>query len=743
MKAEIIKHGKAYGRGSNQAWIVNGQMMKLACKSINEVEELLNTVEEYLCSKSCLYYITETYSIRDILKVMSLLFKDKGYEYLYKHVYDLTIERGEFTKEEFLYIILNNGKRFEVWNVLKDEDIRNFLNDYDELVKKARFKVFDIKGHLENKLSFVDISNKLASGRIIRYCYHDFHDLFLEYVKYFCKQYTLNFEVVRLHPVLQDIFGKESFVSKGAKTKETRDIELIYEELHSIVNEEYEYQCEYFLKTNLMRMDMNRDSWTMYFLRGVSLKGREFDFSTIECPTLKYEVKLWYKESVLKHRTEFEGLNSSVNLLNSCINFLFENNDIRYLADVTTADVVTLLSYLEDDFITYKNDNLAIQTIATIFTELRKLVNFLIEYAMEQSESGKKVFYPIPKYNHFYDVEFNNLSNMGKKTDIIPDEVMEQILAHIDELKPEHQTIFKIFDNTGMRAKEILLLEDDCFNGDTNELYYVQYKTLSTRRKSGFQDKKLIYVTDEVKELIKEQKNKTSKIREKYKIPYIFVNDSNAISKVMPSNSGFVYAINILIQKYDIKNYDNELWKFTSRQMRKTVAMTMILNDATPMEIMTVLGHTNPHTARKHYEEVERKKLEEMDTEFFKQQFEVNIGKENLGNFTEEERRALYVDFRLNYREVEFGKCTKHFSEEPCGKISGKMSCVTCPKCATGKKYLPKWISLRDSQKSIVDDLIEGYNKENITEYEDFIEYQRETYFLKCYEDAVQKLKNE
>ena len=101
------------------------------------------------------------------------------------------------------------------------------------------------------------------------------------------------------------------------------------------------------------------------------------------------------------------------------------------------------------------------------------------------------------------------------------------------------------------------------------------------------------------------------------------------------------------------------------------------------------------------------------------------------------------MDFRLNYREVEFGKCTKHFSEEPCGKISGKMSCVTCPKCATGKKYLPKWISLRDSQKSIVDDLIEGYNKENITEYEDFIEYQRETYFLQCYEDAVQKLKNE
>jgi len=743
MKMEIIKDGRASGQGSNQKWIINGVVMKLACKTDNEVKVLVNKIEKCLHSKSYLYIITKHYSIRDILKVVSMLFEDIGYDYLYHHIYNLTVEKGEFLKRDFLYFILNKSKKFEIGNVTKDEDVRIFLDNYDSLVKKARIEVFDIKGHLERNQSFDDITNRLAPGRIIRYCYHDFHDLFLKYVKHFCKQYTLNYKVVQLHPVLRDIFGRDNAVSRGAETGETRDVELIYEELHLIVNREYEYQCSHFPMTNNIRMNMEMDSWTMFFLRGVALKGREFNFSSIKCPTLKYEVKLWYKESVLKHRKDFEGLNSNVNLLNESINFLSINFNIKHFSDVETADVVALFSYLEDDFISYKDEKLAIQTIAVIFTELRKLVNFLIEYSTEQSEMNRRVFYPIPQRNHFYDIEFNNLSKMGENTEVIPDEVMNQVLAHIDELKPEHQTIFKIFDNTGMRAKEVLLLEEDCLNDNTNELYYVQYKTISARRKSGYQDRKLIYVTDEVRLLITEQIEKTSELRDKFKIPYIFINNSNAISKAMPSNSGFVYVINKLIQKYNIRNYDNELWKFTSRQVRKTLARTMVLNNATPMELMVVLGHTNPHTALKHYEEVERKKLEEMDTEFFKKQFEVNIGKDNLANFTEEERRALYVDFRLNYRDVEVGKCTKHFSEEPCGKISGKMSCVNCSKCATGKKYLPRWIELRDSQKLLVQQLIENYSKEDISEYENFVEYQREIYFLQCYEDVVQKLTNE
>jgi integrase len=543
---------------------------------------------------------------------------------------------------------------------------------------------------------------------------------------------------------LRDIFGRDNPVAQGAKTGQTRDIELIYKELHTIANKEYEYQCSYFPKMNNKRLIMEQDQWTMYFMRGVSLKGREIDFSKIKCSTLRYEIKLYYRECVLKYRQNFEAVNSNINLVAESINFLTDICPyVKYFADVDITHAVAIENFLEYDCMSYKNDTLSVQTIATIFSELRGVIDFLKENALEQYELGKSVYYPVPQSNPFREVKFVNSANMHKNTEVIPEEVMNQLLSHKDELKPIHQLEFSIMNDTAMRAKEVLMLEADCLNGGTNEIYYIPYKTVSARRKKALPDRRLNYVTDDVRILIEEQIDKTSELREKFNIPYIFINDTNAISSMMPSSAGFCYAINKLIEKYDIRDYDNNLWRFNCRQSRKTVARTMILNDATPMEIMAVLGHTNPNTAYKHYEELEKMKLEDMNTDFYKKQFEVSIGEENLANFSEEERRALYIDFRLSYRDVELGKCTKGFHEKPCGKITGKISCGLCSKCATGKKYLPEWIKLKNSQEILVKELVMNFEKENITGYEDFVEYKREVYFLDTYTDVVQRLENE
>jgi hypothetical protein len=66
-----------------------------------------------------------------------------------------------------------------------------------------------------------------------------------------------------------------------------------------------------------------------------------------------------------------------------------------------------------------------------------------------------------------------------------------------------------------------------------------------------------------------------------------------------------------------------------------------------------------------------------------------------------------------------------------------------CSKCATGKKYLPEWIKLKNSQEILVKELVMNFEKENITGYEDFVEYKREVYFLDTYTDVVQRLENE
>lgn len=730
-------------KGAGNLWNINGKTIKLCCKEKNDVEYLLTATKEYLERKDKLYPLTLKYSAKYVLLVIAVFFPRLGKEYLEHHVYTITKETGEFFKNDFLFILLNNGIRFDLQTIQKNNEIMDFLNCYEELVRKANLEIFNIRGHLEKKITFVDLLGKISPGRIIRYCYHDYHDLFVDYFEYFCCQFTLNYQVVYMWSVLHVIFGREYSVSQGMKTENERDVEKIFEELHQIVNKEYEYQCKYFPSTNNKRLNMNHDSWVMFFLRGTALKGREINFSNIESTTLKKEIKLWFKYDLLLDKTYFEGINSNVNMLSICLNSLTNSNPtLHHFADIETADVITLLDFLENEAETYKQDKVAVHTIAIIFSNFKTIINFLMDYADDEKEKGRKVFYPIPKTNPFNDVIFNNLDNMRNPTELIPDIVMEQLRLHLNELKQEYVTTFEIFDGTGMRAKEVLLLEHDCINDTNNELYFIQYKNLSVKRRKARPDRKLLIISNEVKKLIKEQIDKTVELRLKYNIPYIFINKSETISRSMPSSAGFVYIINKLIQKYDIRDYDGTLWYFSCRQMRKKVAERLVINNATPFEVMYQLGHEYPSTARKFYEEVEKRKMADMEDDYYEEQFGIKLGKENLEKFTEEERRALYVDFKLNYREVEFGKCIKHFSEKACGKMTGRVSCTHCPKCATGKKYLPKWIELRDSQKKRIDDLIKSYQRENIIGYESFVEFKREMYDLQCYEDTINKILN-
>jgi len=116
------------------------------------------------------------------------------------------------------------------------------------------------------------------------------------------------------------------------------------------------------------------------------------------------------------------------------------------------------------------------------------------------------------------------------------------------------------------------------------------------------------------------------------------------------------------------------------------------------------------------------------------------MSKQQFEKFSEAERKALYIDFRLNYRAVELGHCMKHFSEGSCSYLTGKTHCATCVNLCTGPKYLKEWIRLRDSQKRIVDGLLDLYKKENIMDYRDFKEYQAEVYLLNIYQDVIDNI---
>ncbi len=82
-------------------------------------------------------------------------------------------------------------------------------------------------------------------------------------------------------------------------------------------------------------------------------------------------------------------------------------------------------------------------------------------------------------------------------------------------------------------------------------------------------------------------------------------------------------------------------------------------------------------------------KLADLNRDFFKKQFDVLLSNESLNQFTAEERRQLYVDFRLGQRRVELGFCAKKLSEGGCKNRNRLYHCVACQQLCTGKSICP------------------------------------------------------
>lgn len=397
--------------------------------------------------------------------------------------------------------------------------------------------------------------------------------------------------------------------------------------------------------------------------------------------------------------------------------------------------------HLQKDYISKFKRNIGISSVRKIVQGCGLVVDFLIGHAKESNIKS-----PIPKENVFHDISFYNTRNMEKRTEIIPDNVADEIYSKLQQLNPLHQLMYKIFMDTGLRLKEVTFLEADCISpteyDNIKYLKYIPFKTLASRRKRSLTDHRKMLIPQYLADEIQDQIVRSNSLRDKYNTPYIFINQMRGHRAAVSQGNAFVNAVNRLIKEHNIIDADGQLWKFSSRQFRKTLVSVMIENGATTDEIAYWLGHLKKRTAREYYEDIRKIQLADLNADYFRKTFDVLMSNQQFDKFSEAEKKALYIDFRLNYRAVELGHCMKHFTEEPCSYLTGKTHCATCANLCTGPQYLKEWIRLKDSQKIIVDGLLDLYKKENITDYRDFKEYQAEMYLLSIYEDVINNIKS-
>ena len=412
------------------------------------------------------------------------------------------------------------------------------------------------------------------------------------------------------------------------------------------------------------------------------------------------------------------------------VNRICEINDcIRYFSDIDHIDVKKLQLSLEQEMDQSK--------IMTMFSACRTLYHYLCS-----DENDSKL--PKPHSNPFESLHFVNAKKYHKNTPYIPDKVIEELSDRLEELDETDRLVFQIFSETGMRAKEVAFLEADClttarYDGAVR-LKYIPYKTLKARRRNGIGEYHSVYISAELAEKIKEQITASEELRREHSLPYIFLHQKKGYKVTMLNVEYFITKINKLIHKYEICDDSGGLWNFTSRQCRKTLVVNMIENGATTMELVYQLGHLNQSTVMQYYAEVKSARLAEMNTKFFKEQFHLLLSNEQLTTFSEEERRLLYVDFRLGKRRVEFGFCTRKLCDGACKSRSRSVHCANCPHLCTGIKYLPFWKELLQAQEARVQELIKDYQQVEIADYEGYIEYRQEMQLLAAYRNIVEMI---
>ena len=725
-------------------WNIYGNIISLPYRNDMGVDTTKAVIKEYISALKTGAYETDNYVLcNTFTKLGGIAFVKIGYVtdkenfvLMFRHYTEKFIDKWFLNNKRIHSKNVGIGHVFEemlsnkMFNInynfmyiLDDKliDSTMFVNLVNEIfIEKCTVVLTNI---METGKPILPIAIKIGLIKVYK-CFLNIWDLTEKYIKGEASKFTEQREIITMRKLQHKLFGR---------AMDYREYSNLWELLKSIVSAEYDLQCKKFIRENIKHLDLKKDVWIFYQLRGVSLIYNKSDFSTINKPFLKIEIKSYIRYRFISNPNINDSAFSDIL---KCIEILLNNNpNIEYMADIDTVDIGRLYESLESvDTIKNGRKKSPLNTM-NIFYQMRDFVRYLM------GENRDKVLKtPRPQQNIFENYSFVNSDSFRNNTKIIPEFVVESLKKYCVELPKPYDLLFKIYIHTGLRAKEIALLEYDCVEPskyeNTVQLKYRIYKTMVAYRKSGLSEYRRLPISAELGKEILLQISNTKEYREKTNLPYIFL--KNGKSRIVIADTGYLSVlVNNLISKHNICDENGDLWHFTIRQCRKTIAVTLIENGASVDEVGYWLGHLGKNNTMKYYAEVRQNKISELNTRFFRQKFDLLISREQLTQFSEEERKLLYVDFCMEQRRVELGFCLQKVADGGCTNRNSLYNCVNCKNLCTGKKYLPYWRELLEEQSVIVERLLAIYDSEGVTDYTEYKEYKQEVFLKNCYENIV------
>lgn len=573
-----------------------------------------------------------------------------------------------------------------------------------------------------------NISREITAQKTIEYLGHLDKNLLRGYLLKRAETFTLERRQINFNDLILSIVDVR--ISRALMYYDNTFTAMLRE----VMETQSKIHFDTFCRENNSQMHPNNDKWILYNTYGPSLRKTVLNFTCINCKSialeLKYFIKWKYGGRGRISRSYFSSCVIAVNALTAI------NSDIRYFSDITEADARALVLFLENNCIEKTGAPLSQYSIAKSVHCCKSVIDYLMGGMRDE-----EIKMPRPYHNPFDSYSARNLREYNNATQAIPEEVIEHLDKHIEELSPMNRLLYNIFSNTGLRLKEVFFLEYDCLEpsryDNLYQLKFKPYKVLMARKRNNAEDYHRVLISKNLADEITVQIKASSDLRKTTESPFIFLTRKRNQSVVIMDSRLFICNVQAILDKYKICDDDGYIWHFTTRQFRKTIAVTLIENGATTEELAYWLGHMCSDTAAKYYAEVRKAKLAELNTRFFKEKFELLLSGEQLEEFSEEERRLLYTDFRLGQRRVELGYCLRKLADGSCGNRNSVYNCVNCKNLCTGKKYILYWKKLLTEQEQIVLELLRVYKVNGITEFQDFAEYCQESILLEGYKNVV------
>lgn len=319
------------------------------------------------------------------------------------------------------------------------------------------------------------------------------------------------------------------------------------------------------------------DTWSASEL-GYELKGyksnKNISFADIKQLWFKDAVKQWVKVKAAQ-RIDFYSLLRYTYNLKAFSKFLSENySEINKFEDISRTVIVKYLSALNQKKLsasTVRSNLVALKN----FFELGLINNwFTINPHLIRPEDCPKEPNFLPRY--------------------IPDEVIKQLLSHLDKLPEVVMRMVLVLLECGLRYGELVSLTIDCLDQDSNGNWSIRYLLEKTREEI------IKPISNEIAAIIQEQQQyMRDGLGTEYNNLFCACKHGagqmgfRPVPKVMNLDS-FSRWLNQLAHKYQITDVNGKIWHFKSHQFRHTLATRMV-NEGVPLIIIQkYLGHKSP-----------------------------------------------------------------------------------------------------------------------------------------------------